>query len=67
MPRWYALCRGAGIPACVECRRFVDNNPRCADDPTQAWRSPDLIGRHCNAYIERPSHARAAVTPTDHR
>lgn len=69
MPRWYAMCKGDERvhAACLLCRRFVGNDPASANDPQQGWRTPELIGTHCNSFIERPAHAQAAITPTDSR
>ena len=38
-----------------------------AADPKQSFRQPELIGTHCNGFMERPVHETAAITPTDHR
>ena len=67
MPRFFSLCKGTDIPACALCRRFVGNNPRYAADPKQAFRGPELIGTHCNGFMERPVYETAAITPTDSR
>ena len=67
MPRWFPLCKGTDIPACADCRRFVNNNPRDAADPKQGFRQPELIGTHCNGFMERPVYETVAITPTDHR
>lgn len=63
MPRWYALCNGADLPACQLCRRFVEHNRRDAEHPQQGFIQPTITGTHCNSFIERP-HV-SAITPTD--
>ena len=67
MPRWYALCQGAGQPPCPLCRRYVGNNGSAAEDPRQGFTSPAFVGQHCNNFIERPAYTTAAITPTDTR
>lgn len=67
MPRWFPLCKGTDIPACTDCRRHVSHHPRDANDPKQSFRNPELIGTHCNGFMERPAYEQAAITPTDTR
>lgn len=67
MPRWYELCHGAGLPACGTCRRHVSHHPVAAHERQQGFTKPDLIGEHCNRYMEQPEYARAAIPPTDSR
>ena len=67
MPRWYALCNGAGIRACALCKRHVSNNGTAQHEPQQGFVTPELSGDHCNRFIECPPYQRAAITPTDSR
>lgn len=67
MPRWYALCNGAGVPACRQCRRHVDHHPVAAHELRQGFTTPAFVGTHCNNFMEQPVHASAAITPTDSR
>ena len=67
MPRWYALCKGAGEQACRQCRRHVDHHPVDAHEPRQGFTAPAFVGTHCNHFIERPATSSAAITPTDSR
>ena len=69
MPRWYPLCNGNGAPACTVCRRHASNNPADAGQPGQAMTMPELIGTHCNRFMEMPPLLGTgnAVTPTDSR
>lgn len=69
MPRWFALCNGNAMPACDLCRRHVSNNVIAAKEAQQAFTSPDLVGTHCNRFMELPPAlgVAMAVTPTDSR
>jgi hypothetical protein len=69
MPRWYALCRGNDLPACAICRRHVDHNGSAQHEARQGFTGPDLVGTHCNRFIELPPvlGVAGAVTPTDSR
>ena len=67
MPRWYPLCNGADIPACQGCRRFAPNNGSAMHEPQQAWIKPELIGIHCNNFIERPAHSPSDRLTVDSR
>lgn len=69
MPRWYALCHGTNLPACVLCRRHVSNNGNAIEQPRQAITTPDLVGTHCNRFMELPPAlgVAGAITPTDSR
>lgn len=67
MPRWYSLCNGADIPSCAMCRRFAPNNPGAASEARQGWTQPELLGTHCNKFIERPVYATTAMTPSNPR
>ena len=63
MARWYALCKGADQPACALCRRFAAANGSAAEDGRQAWTAPELIGQHCNHFIESPPPLGVAIAP----
>lgn len=67
MPRWYAICNGAGIAAGAMCKRFAANNGSAMHEPQQAFIAPVLAGNNCNKFIECPPYQRAAITPTDSR
>lgn len=67
MPRWYALCNGADIPACALCKRFTANNGSAAHEPRQGFVAPEFAGDHCLKFIECPPYQRVAITPTDSR
>lgn len=66
MPRWYALCNGTALAACAMCKRFASNNGSASHEPQQAFTAPDLIGDHCNRFIECPAYQLApAITRTE--
>ena len=69
MPRWFPLCRGNDLPACAFCRRHVSNTGNAQHEPQQAFTGPDLVGTHCNRFMEMPPvlGTAGAITPTDSR
>lgn len=67
MPRWFALCKGLALPACGSCRRLADRHPVEQGQSQQAWTTPEVIGQHCNRYIEQPAHSCVAIQPSEQR
>lgn len=63
MPRWFALCNGAGIATCSGCRRLAALYPVEASERNQAFVMPDLQGEHCFHFLERPPHHLAPIEP----
>lgn len=52
---YYALCEGADIRICSNCRRHVDYNPDAAQDPHQARMAPQADRERCPAWMPKPA------------